>query len=152
AHFLYKEGKRLSNITIIEAAIYHYQWLIERVEAPAFEVFYTASALENIAAIYLQNQEAAKADEFLNKAIAFYEEHLALVKSNPSVLMHYTEFLERCYHHQGNIQKPPLAHLHELAAQTEEEGEGMYSSPTMLRIRLALLESNEGDAVFHLTR
>lgn len=152
AHFLHREGTRLSNIAIIEAAIFHYQWLIERVEAPAFEVHHLASALEDIAAIHLQNQELAKADEFLDKATTFYEEHLELVKSNPSVLMHYTEFLARSYHHQGNNKKPSLAYLNELVIRTEEEGEGMYSGPGLLRLRLALLENNEDEAVFHLTR
>ena len=152
AHLFKREGNRLERIDLLEAAIRHYRRLIEKVEDPAFEVYYEASTLEEIAEIHLRNKDLKRAEEYYDQATAVYDKHMALIDGNPSVLMHYTEYLERCYNFSGDIQKPTLDRLKELALLTEEQGEGMYSSPTMLRIRLALLEQDEEEAIFHFGR
>ena len=152
AHFLHKEGKRLGRIDLIAAAIRHFERLIEKVDATAFEVYYKASALEDIAQIHLDNDDKEKAVEYMDTATAFYGNHLGLVKSNPSVFMHYVAYLERCYLFEGDVVKPSLKSLNNLATQTEEEGRGMYSAPTMMLIRLKLLEHDEEEVVFHLCK
>src|SRR5690606_27597326 len=92
------------------------------------------------------------ANTYLTKAVLLYDQFIDKVHSNRSVLMHYTKFLERCYLYPGNIKKPGLEKIKSLAKQTEEEGEGMYSAPTLLLTRLALYENNEKEAIFHVTR
>lgn len=152
AFFFKAEGIRLDKIDLLETATRLFQKLIDKLEDTAFEVNYLAETWEAISNIHLKNKKYVLADKYLNKTVLLYDQFTNKVYSNPSVLMHYTKFLERCYLYPGNIVKPTLEKIKSLAQQTEEEGEGMYSEPTMLRIRLALYENKEKEAVFHVTR
>ena len=151
-HFFYGEGKRLKRIDLLETAIKYFERLIEHIENPAFETYYKASCLEAIADIHYSNGNFLLAADYMDKTSAFYEENLALVKKNGSVLMHYAEYLERCYHYQANNPKPTIEKLEEFTQLAEEDGDGMYLSPIMLRIRLALLGQNEEEIIFQITK
>ncbi len=152
AFFFKAEGIRLGKIDLLENAARLFQKLIDKLEDTAFEVNYLAETWEAISNIHLKNKEYNLANTYLTKAVLLYDQFIDKVHSNRSVLMHYTKFLERCYLYPGNIKKPGLEKIKSLAKQTEEEGEGMYSAPTLLLTRLALYENNEKEAIFHVTR
>ena len=151
-HFFHTEGQRYQRIDLLETAILHFERLIDQVDTPSFEVYYKASALENIADIFFLKKDNHQGMEYLNRATLFYKDHIDLVKANPSVLMHYTEYLERCYVHPANIIKPSMEELKAFATIAEDQGDGMYASPVMLRIRLALLEGDENEALYHMLK
>ncbi|GAA0892852.1 hypothetical protein GCM10009122_25310 [Fulvivirga kasyanovii] len=151
-HFFHAEGNRYKRIDLLETAVAHFQRLIEQVVDAPFEVYYKASALEDISDIYFSKNNHNEGVNYRNQATQCYRDHISLVEGNPSVFMHYTEYLERCYIHPADIIKPAMAELEALAAISEDQGEGMYSSPVMLRIRLALLQEDEGEALYHIVK
>lgn len=151
-HFFNNEGNRLKRIDLLKAAIGIYEMCYEPSGNNAFEVYYVASALESIAMLYEEKGEMAQAADFMDQASEVYENHLDSIRNNFSTLIHYAEFLERCYHYAGDIQKPSLQQIKELARLAEEEGNGMYSSPMMLLARVALSEQEEETAIFQITK
>ncbi|UII34634.1 hypothetical protein LVD17_12530 [Fulvivirga ulvae] len=151
-HFFHAEGNKYKRIDLLEIAVLHFQRLIEQIGETPFEVYYKASALEDISDIFFFENDNEQAINYRNQATLCYKGHISLVESNPSVFMHYTEYLERCYVHPADIMKPAMEELEALAATSEEQGDGMYSSPVMLRIRLALLKEDEEAALYHIVK
>lgn len=151
-HFFHAEGNRYKRINLLETAVAHFQRLIDQVGEAPFEVYYKASALEDISDIYFSKNDNDKGINYRNQATQCYKDHISLVEGNPSVFMHYTEYLERCYIHPADIIKPTMGELEALAAISEDQGDGMYSSPVMLRIRLALLKKDEDEAIYRIVK
>jgi len=152
AEFFRNEGVRYKRIELIEKAIGFYERIIKQIDDANFEVYYTASSWQMISELQLEQGNKADADRSLQKAFDTYHRHLNLVKQNPSVYMHYSEFMESCFLHNGNVQKPALSELEQIASEVEEEGQGNYSSPIFMRMRLALYRNDEDEAIYHLTK
>ncbi|MBL3658395.1 hypothetical protein [Fulvivirga sediminis] len=152
AHFLHNEGIRLERIDLLNKAAYLYQRLIDAVESPAFEVYYLAKNAEAISDIYLKQGELNKGYLYRNKATEIYETHIDTVMNNYSTHAHYTEFLFSNYFFDEPIHKPSIEELEKHAVLCEHEGNGHYSKPTSLRIKLALHENKEEKAIFLMSR
>ncbi|MBL6446681.1 hypothetical protein JMN32_10185 [Fulvivirga sp. 29W222] len=151
-HFFHNEGIFYSCVDLLETAISHFQRLIDQVGDASFEVYYKAMALEAISDIYFSENNDALGINYRNQATLCYKDHINLVEANASVFLHYIEYQERCLLHQSDIIKPSIEGLEALTVIAEDQSGGMYSSPVMLRVRLAVLKGNEEEVVFHVLR
>lgn len=152
AHFFINQGTELQRVDSLKQGIRLFSKFLDRIDDCAFEIYYIASAWQTISRMYTTQENKILADEALQNAIDIYESHIDIINTNPSTFMHYSEFLEDCYLYKGNIQKPSLEKLNQVAIQVEEEGQGHYGTPFYLRMRLALYVNNEQEAIYHLTK
>ncbi|MCP4163688.1 MAG: hypothetical protein GY760_26815 [Deltaproteobacteria bacterium] len=152
ASFLRKEGVRYNRLDLIENAIKTYKSSIDDLENPAFEIHYCAESFKDMSKILRNTGDTVKTDEALQSAIDIYSRNLSIVKSNYSVYSHYSVFMEYCYLHDGNVSKLTLEELEEIAKEVEKMGDGYYSTPIFLRMRLALYRRDEDKAIHLLTK
>lgn len=151
-HFFHNEGIRLGRVDLLEKAIGLYNRIIEKTEEYSYEIHYLATAMEDISKILYQSGKVDEANNYVNKARQIYEQYIDKVKANYSVHLHYGEFLERCFQSEEKILKPDLATLQAIAIAVEAQGKGFYSTPIFLRMRIALYENKEEEAIYHLTK
>jgi hypothetical protein len=152
ASFYHREGRLLRNKNLLHASIRHYKVGIESMEYSAFEIYYIAETLEDLSHIAQHEGNYVEENECLQEARSYYQHHYELVASNFSTLSHYAEFSERLYRHPRILDKPSFDETRALALLAEEKGDGYYSTPGLLLMRLALDEDQEGEAIFHVTR
>jgi len=152
ATFLHRFGLKYNRIDFLEKTIQLYERILKATSDCAFEVYYIASIWKEISAIYFKNQQQNLADNALTNAIETYANYIETVKSNPSIFMHYAEFMEYCYNYDGDIEKPTLAELKTIAEKVEMQSEGYLSYPYLLLARIALMENNEKQAICEISK
>jgi len=150
-HFYRKEGVRLKRIDLLEKALSLFQKMFYE-EGELFALYYATDALEQLAILHNARGNGVYADVAIQQALDWNEEHRELIGQNFSVLLHYAEFLERCYHYQGSIFKPSLSLIEEIAVQAEAKGEGYYSGPYLILARVAMESKQERKAVRELSK
>lgn len=151
-HFFNQIGSQYNRTDFLKKAIELYQPVLDPNNDCILEVYYTAKLWKEIAEIHLKNKENLLADQAINEAISLYNTYMEKIESNPSMYLHYAEFLEYCYSYQGAIEKPSLAHLKQVAREVEIQSEGFLSYPYVLLMRIALYENNEEQAIVELTK
>jgi hypothetical protein len=143
-HYYKKEGVRLQRIDLLERALAYFEKIFyTSSNDELFCIYYISDVLENIALIYTKQGLSEKADSYLTNALQWNEDKQELIQGNFSLLIHYAEFLERCYHYKGNIPKPTLELIKSVVKKAESTGGGYYSGPYFLEARLALEQKNE---------
>lgn len=152
AEFFHRFGINYNRIDFLEKTIQLYERVLKATSDCAFEVYYVAKIWKEINEIHLANQQNELAEKAISNAIAMYKNHYEMIKTNPSVHLHYAEFLEYCYHYKGNIEKPSLSELKTIAEEIELESKGFLSYPYVLLARIALFEKNEAQAICELTK
>ncbi|PXY47003.1 hypothetical protein [Flavobacterium hydrophilum] len=152
AEFFSKTGAKANRVDFLEKTISLYEHILNTYEDSFLEIFYIVSILREIARIHLQNNQQELADSAITEARLMFENNLEKVKSNASLNLRYAEFLEYCYTYNGNIKKPALSELKGVAEEIEIESKGFYSYPYGLLTCIALLESNETEAILQATK
>ena len=152
-HFYKKEGARLQRIDLLERALdYFEKTYYEELDNSGFSIYYIADVLEKTADVYKQNGSQNESDLYMTKALEWYEDKQEIIQHNFSLIHHYTEFLERCYHYTGNIQHPSLDFIQSMIKLTEEVGKGYYSGPYLMQARFALHQKQEHATVAFLCK
>lgn len=152
AEFFNKIGWQTNRIAFLEKTISIYERIGKSIDDGALEVYYIANILKQIAEIHANNGEQQLADQSIKQAQRMYEKNITLIKSNKSSFIHYAEFLEFCYAYEGNIIKPTVQELKQIAIEVEIQSEGFISYPYLLLMRMALLENNEKQAILELIK
>jgi hypothetical protein len=152
AEFFSKTGLKYRRCDFLEKTISVYEQLLNLDKEQVLEVFYIANIYKEMAHIHIEHSQYFAADEAIRKAKLCYEFHIDKVKSNSSLKLHYTEFLEYCYNYEGSIQKPTLKELKCLANEVEAESGGYLNYPYLLLARIALYENDEQKAILELTK
>lgn len=148
AQFFYETGIKIKRIDFLIKTISLYERILKTRTDCELEVYYIANLWKEIAEIHIENKERALADEAITQAQSIYKKHI----SNTSPNFRYAEFLEYCYSYGGNIIKPTIAELKQIANEIEIQSEGYHSYPYILLMRVALLEQNESEAILQLTK
>ncbi len=151
-HLYHNEGIRLSRKDLLLVAIDRFTQLI-KTDDSAFPILYAANSMEDLARLLKSEGMDGEATHYLNRALLLYEENLEMIKSNFSTLLNYGEFMERCaYEYIGNHKKPSPNQILLIALMAETEGEGFYSRPYSLMVKLALHMGDIDKAIFHYTQ
>jgi hypothetical protein len=152
-HFYKKEGVRLQRIDLLERALAYFEKIFYKSSnEELFCIYYISDVLENIARIYTKQGFPEKCDTYITNALQWNEDKQELIQGNFSLLIHYAEFLERCYHHDGDIPRPAIDFIKSVVKQSEAIGGGYYSGPYFLQARLALEQKNEHLAMAFLCK
>ena len=152
AEFFSKTGTKANRVDFLEKTISLYEQILNTNEESFLEIFYIATILREIARIHLQNNQQELADAAIIQARLMFENNIEKVKSNSLLNLRYAEFLEYCYSYTGNINKPSLNELKNVAEEIEIQSEGFYSYPYGLLTCIALLEGNETEAIQQATK
>lgn len=152
AHYLHNEGVRLQRIDLLEKAALLYQKLVEIADNPAFEIYYLANNAEALSDVYLHKGDKKKAYAYRNISTDIYENNFDIIRANFSTHLHYTEYLLRNFYFDGPINKSTIEQIEKHAQLAENEANGMYSKPAMIRLQLALHENKEEKATFLMAR
>ena len=152
AEFFNKLGWQTDRIDFLEKTISIYEQTAKIIDDSALEVYYICNIRKQIAEIHSGKGKHELADQSIALAQVMYEKNLALIQSNKSSFIHYAEFLEFCYHYDGNIIKPTIQELKTVAIELEIQSEGFLSYPYLFLMRIALYENNEQQAILELTK
>jgi|GEM_PF-1547583 len=153
AQFYHRTGSAERRIEFLEKTITLYERVLAATSDCVFEVYYIAGLWKEIAEIHIESNSLSLADEAMVKAQQIYDRYQQTIRLNPSTFLHYAEFLEYCFFsYPGNINKPSLAVLNNIACEVEIQSEGFLSYPYLLLMKIALHENNEAQAVLELTK
>ncbi|WP_028980651.1 hypothetical protein [Sporocytophaga myxococcoides] len=152
AQFFNQIGLANKRVDFLLKTISLYEPLLRASSDCALEVYYTANLWKEIAEINLIKHGSVMADKAMEEAQAIYKKYFEQIKYNPSMNLRYAEFLEYCYTYEGNIVKPGLSDLKQIADEVEIQSEGFLSYPYELLMRIALFQNNEKQAILELTR
>lgn len=152
AEFFNKTGLQKKRVDFLEKTISLYDRILKSSDDRVIEVHYIANVYKQLAEIHIENSRKAMADAAVSQAKLIYEEHIEKVKSNSSLNLHYAGFLEYCFSYEGNIDKPTLNELKNIANEVEGESGGFLSYPYLLLARIALYENNEQKAILEFTK
>jgi hypothetical protein len=151
--FYHRIGSEKQRLDFLEKTIGLYKRMLTAVDDNVLEVYYICNVLKEIAGIHLKKKNIILADQVMQEAQQLYRQYNPAIRSNPSVYLRYAEFLEYCFFaYPGNIEKPTLAELKQVADEVEVQSEGFLSYPYLLLIKISLYENNEAQAVLELTK
>lgn len=146
------EGVRLKRVDLLEKAIAMYERVLDKIDDNAFEIYYIAKLWQQISEIYHEKKQYDLADTAMSNALKTYQDNLDTIKNKPSTYLHYAEFLYELHKYEGNVAKPTTETLKQILIEVEEEAQGHYSRPVLMRMHTALIESDEHEAIYHLTK
>ncbi len=152
AEFFNTIGLQTKRIDFLLKTISIYERVMKATDDFTPEIYSIGNLLKEIAQIHINNNEHALADKSIEQAQELYKKHIDLVKRNRSTYQHFAELQEYCYNYEGNITKPTVAELKEIAEKVENESEGFYGYPYELLMRIALFEQNEKQAILECTK
>lgn len=150
--FYNNEGLRLQRVDLLEAALPFFSKTIGSQQDHFYGVRRCAEIYKNIAEVYALKNKWREANESLKSASDLYSQHIQEIKTDYSPALDYAEFLEFCYLQTWNSNKPPLEEVKKFADLAARLGAGYNDSACFLQIRLLLLEKNEEEALFILTK
>src|SRR5690606_13185729 len=137
---------------LLEKAIAMYERVLDKIDDNAFEIYYIAKLWQQISEIYHEKKQYDLADTAMSNALKTYQDNLDTIKNKPSTYLHYAEFLYELHKYEGNVAKPTTETLKQILIEVEEEAQGHYSRPVLMRMHTALIESDEHEAIYHLTK
>ncbi len=147
---LQKQGRACQRTDYLAKAIECFEQFIAKEPTHAFEVYYLASTWEDWA--ILCEKQGQNGTAYLAKAWAAYRQHEDIVRINFSPLLHYAELLERLHLRDRLPERPAAEQVRALASEAERMGNGYYSGPGMILVRLAIHRAEAETASYHLCR
>ncbi len=151
-HFYHKEGLRLKRLDLLKKALNYFRKLYDDSNYGLYPITYISNVLEHIALLYKANGTIEMADDYMSRALLWNENKLDSIKNNFSSVLHYAEFLERCYSYSGTIPRPTLSTIKSIVSIAEKEGKGFYSGPYLLQARIASEENDETLAIVYICK
>lgn len=150
--FFHKEGLRLKRIDILEVAVTFFQKTIGTQQDRLLGIHRMSNIYENIADIYQLRQDTVAANSALKKAIDLLTENIEQIETDFSCALTYAEFLERCLTKVWYKEKPSIDGVRKYASLAEKLGKGYNTSASAILVRLFLLENQQDEAIFVLTK
>lgn len=148
----HKQAKLRRSEELFTRACTYFEAFIAQTPAHAMEVSYLRATCEDHAALLDEQGRHDDAEARLAHAWAVCREHEAVVRLNFSPLIQTAEFYERLRRRPGACPRPEASHIIDLAREAERLGQGSYSGPGLVLLRLALAAHDSALAVHHLTR
>ncbi|MDJ1479327.1 hypothetical protein QNI16_02450 [Cytophagaceae bacterium YF14B1] len=144
------QGKKHQRVDYLDKAAECFEQFIQKEPAHAMEVYYLAEVWKSYAEII--DKQGDSGLKYIAKAWLAYREHEEIVKINFSPLFHYAEFMEQLYYRDDFPNRPSAEEVLSLAEEVEEAGNGHYSGPGMIQVRMALVHNDMDTALYHLNR
>ncbi|MBO2013123.1 hypothetical protein [Hymenobacter negativus] len=147
---LHKQGEIQQRADYLAKAIECFEQFILKEPAHAMEVYYMASVWEDWAS--LREGQGDSGADYLAKAWNIYQKHEDIVRINFSPLHHYASFLARLHCNEQLTKRPSAGQVIALAVEAEAMGNGYYSGPGMIQVRMAIRNEEAETAIYHLCR